>query len=114
MIIFTYSRAKKARDSNIFVVIQTYVLPLLKISQLTEAAVQVFLGKRVPKISSKFKGEPQCRSVLSIKLHATLIEISLQHGYSPTNVLHIFGTSGGLLLYSKKRFERPFFSLCSI
>ena len=42
------------------------------------------------------------------------IEIALQHGCSPVNVLHIFrtpsynNTSGELLLNSKK-FERPFY-----
>ena len=45
---------------------------------------------------------------------SNFIEIALQHGYSPTNFLHIFGTSfynntsGGLPLNSK-RSERPFY-----
>ena len=39
----------------------------------------VFLGKRVLKICSKFTGENPCRSVISIKLHKG----------SPVNLLHI-------------------------
>ena len=50
-----------------------YHFPKL-ISQLTETAVQVFLGKGVLKICSKFKGEHPCRSVISIKLHTTLLK----------------------------------------
>ena len=45
------------------------------ISQLKEAALQVFLGKGVPKIRSKFKGEHPCQSAVSIKLHATLLKL---------------------------------------
>ena len=48
---------------------------------------EVFLGKGVPKIRSKFTGEHPCRSVIY-----NFIEISLQHGYSPVNLLHIFRT----------------------
>ena len=56
---------------------------------------------------SKFIGEHQCWSVISIKLQSNFIEIALRHGCSPVNLLHIFrtpfpqNTSGGLLL--KKR-----------
>ena len=44
------------------------------------------------------------RGVISINLQSNFIEISLQHGCSPINFLHIFrilfskNTSGGLLL----------------
>ena len=44
-------------------------------------------------------------SVISIKLQSNSIEITLQYGCSPVNLLHIFrktfpeNTSGGLLLY---------------
>ena len=51
---------------------------------------QVFLGKVVPKISSKFTGEHPCRNVMSI---SNFIEIRLWHGCSPVNLLHIFRTS---------------------
>ena len=65
---------------------------------------EVFLGKAVLKICSKFTGEHTCRSVISIKLQSNFIEITLRHGCSPVNLLHIFratflkNTSGWLLL----------------
>ena len=67
--------------------------------------VEVFLGKGGLKICSKFTGEHPCRSVISIKLLCNFIEITLRHGCSPVNLLHIFrtpfpkNTSGRLLLY---------------
>ena len=77
--------------------------------KLTEAALQVFLGKSVQKICRKFKGEHQCWSAISITLHATL----LKSHFSMHVLLQIFwlfsehlfnSTSRGLLLNSK-RFE---------
>ena len=65
---------------------------------------EVFLGKDVLEICSKFTGEHPCRSAISIKLLCNFIEIALWHGCSPVNLLHIFGTpflkntSGRLLL----------------
>ena len=65
---------------------------------------KVFLGKCVPKICIKFTGEHTCQSVISIKLFCNLTEISLRHGCSSVNLLHIFSipfpknTCGGLLL----------------
>ena len=56
------------------------------------------------KICGKFTGENSCRSVISIKLRGIFIEITLWHGCSPVNLLHIFrtsfseNTSEGLLL----------------
>ena len=64
----------------------------------------MFLGKGILKIFSKFTGENPCRSVISIKLLWNFIEITLWHGCSPVNLLHIFripfykNTSRGLLL----------------
>ena len=64
----------------------------------------VVLGKGVLKICNKFTREHPCRSVISIKLQSSFIEITLRHGCSPVNLLHIFrthfykNTSGGLLL----------------
>ena len=52
----------------------------------------VFLGKGVPKICSKFTGEHLCRSVISVKLLYNFIEIALRHGCSLVNLLHIFRT----------------------
>ena len=65
---------------------------------------EVFLGKRVLKICTKFTGEHPCRSVISIKLQNNFIEITLRHECSSVNLLHIFrisflkNTSGRLLL----------------
>ena len=42
---------------------------------------------------SKFTGEYPCRSVISIKLQSNLTEITLRHGCSPVNLLHMFRTS---------------------
>ena len=52
----------------------------------------MFLGKAVLKIFSKFTGEHPYRSVISTKLQSNFIEITLRHGCSPVNVMHIFKT----------------------
>ena len=65
---------------------------------------EVFLGKGVLKICSKFTGERPCRSAISIKLQSNFIEITFRHECSPVNLLNIFrtpflmNTSGRLLL----------------
>ena len=67
--------------------------------------LEVFLGKGVLKICSKFTAEHPRRSAISIKLQSNFIEIALRHGCSPVNLLHIFrtpfltNTSGRLLLH---------------
>ena len=53
---------------------------------------QVFLGKGVLNICSKFTGDHPCRSAISIKLLCNFIEIALRHGWSLVNWLHIFRT----------------------
>ena len=53
---------------------------------------EVFLGKRVMKIYSKFTGEHSCQSGISIKLLCNFIEIDFRHGCSPVNLQHIFRT----------------------
>ena len=64
---------------------------------------EVFLEKDVLKICSKFTGEHPCRSAISIKLQSNFTEITLRHGCSHVNMLHIFrtpvpkNTSGSLL-----------------
>ena len=61
--------------------------------------------KSVQKIRSKFTGEHSCRNMISIKVQSNFIEITLRHGCSPVNLLHIFrapfakNISEGLLLY---------------
>ena len=51
---------------------------------------QTFRG--VLKICSKFTGEHQCRRVISINLLYNFIEITLRHGCSSVNLLHISRT----------------------
>ena len=51
---------------------------------------EVFLGKDVLKIFSKFTGEQPCQSVISIKLLCNFIEIILRHGCSPVNLLQSY------------------------
>ena len=65
---------------------------------------EVFLGTSILKTCTQFTGEHPCRSVILIKLQSNFIEITLRHGCSPVNVLHIFrilfpkNSSGGLLV----------------
>ena len=65
---------------------------------------EVFLGKGILKICCKFTKERSCRNAISIKFLCNFIEITLWHGCSPVNLLHIFrttfsrNTSGWLLL----------------
>ena len=65
---------------------------------------EVFLGKGVLKICSKFTGEHQCQSAISIKLQSNFIEIAFRHACSPVYLLHILrtlflrNTTGWLLL----------------
>ena len=66
---------------------------------------EVLLRKGVLKICSKFTRGHTCRSAISIKLICNFIEIALQHGCPPVNLVYIFrtpfprNTSGWLLLY---------------
>ena len=68
---------------------------------------EMFLRKGVLEICSKFTGEHTCQSAISIKLLCNFIEITLWHGCSTVNLLHIFrtsflkNTSGRLLLELK-------------
>ena len=64
----------------------------------------MFLGKIALEIRGKCTGEHPCRSANSIKFLCNFIGITLWHGCSPVNLLHIFRTpclknsSGGLRL----------------
>ena len=62
-------------------------------SLLRKSLSQVFLGIGVLKLCRKFAGEHPCQSVISIKLLCIFIEITLRHGCSPVNLLHIFRTA---------------------
>ena len=72
---------------------------------------EVFLGKGVLKICSKFTGDYPCRSVISIELQSNFIEITLRRGCSLVNFLHIFrallykNTSGALLLTDRDNYH---------
>ena len=74
------------------------------LTEIRSSHPEVFLGKGVLKIYSKFTGEHPCRSAISIKLFCNFIEITFRHGCSPVNLQHIFrtpflnDTSGTLLL----------------
>ena len=71
---------------------------------LRSSPPEVFLGKDILKIFSKFTGENPCWSVILIKLQSNFIEIAHHHGCSTVNLLYILRTpfpqnkSGGLLL----------------
>ena len=52
---------------------------------------EVFLGKSLLKICSKFTGEHPCRKAISTKLQS-FIKIALRHGSSLVNLMHIFRT----------------------
>ena len=71
---------------------------------------EVSLERFVLKICSKFAEEHLYRGAILIKLQSNFIEITLRHGCSPANLLHIFripfpkNTSGRLLL---KKFFVP-------
>ena len=85
---------------------------------LASSRSEMFLGKGVLKICSKFTGEHLYQSVISIRLLCNFIEIALWHGCSPVNLLFIFrtsfpkSTSGQLLLillkisFPKKNLEK--------
>ena len=55
-----------------------------------ESLSEVFLGNGVLKICSKFIGEHPCRIAISLKCN--FIDIALQCGCSPVNLLHMFRT----------------------
>ena len=55
------------------------------LSHVRRSLLDMFLGKGVLKICSKFAGEYSCRSAISIKLQSNAIEITLPHGCSPVN-----------------------------
>ena len=77
---------------------------LIELWRFRSSRPEVFLIKGVLKICSKFIGEHPCRSVISKRLQSNFVEVTLRHGCSPVNLLHIFrapflkNTSGRLLL----------------
>ena len=80
---------------------------------------EVFLGKDVLKICREFTGEQPCQIAISIKLQSNFIEITLRHGCSPVNLLHIFrttflkNTSRQILPNSEKTIRSHYSNICS-
>ena len=76
-----------------FFQIRKEILDFVVLSRLLKSShPEVFFGKGVLKIRSKFTGEHLCRSEISIKSQSNFIKIALWHGGSPVNLLHIFKT----------------------
>ena len=65
----------------------------IKIIESGSSRPEVFLEKGVLKICNKLTEEHPCRSVTSIKLQSNFIEITVRHGSSTVNLLHIFRTT---------------------
>ena len=65
----------------------------------------VFLGIGILRKRSKFTGEHPRRSVISIKFQSNFIEITLMHGYSPVNWLHILRTPFSFFRPIRKAFQ---------
>ena len=84
--------AKKQFSSLTAALGKLQVNPIQTLTMDRNSQPEVFLGKGVLKICSKFTGEHPCRSVISMKLQSNFTEITLQHGCSPSNLLHIFRT----------------------
>ena len=85
--------------SYLFLLISNFVSPSLSYSFRHEthstiyrsSRPEVFLEKGVLKICSKFTRDNHAE-VRSLKLLSNFIEITLRHGCSPVNLLHIFRT----------------------
>ena len=91
------------------------------IMKYRSSSSEVLLGKGAPKIYIKFTENihAEVRSVISIKLLWNFIEITLRHGCSPLNLLHIFRipfyrkTYGGLFLQAPNDNVQELFILLS-
>ena len=79
----------------------------------TSCRPQLFFEKYVLKICSKFTGEHPFQNVISVKLPRNFIEVTLRHGFSRVNLLHIYRTTflkntyGWLLLTFRRGRCRP-------
>ena len=69
-----------------------YVSFLIIFALYRSSPPEVFSGKGLMKIYSKSTREHVCRSEISIKLQNSFTEITLWHGCSAVNLLHIFRT----------------------
>ena len=114
--IWTYTMAKRNSEAMVSYFRNSQNHPwwssffLKLLAQYRSSLSEVFLAKGVLKICRKFTGEHPCRSMILIKLLYIFIEITLQHRFSPVNLLHIFrtcfykNTSGWLLLHNIFRY----------
>ena len=68
----------------------TRFVPMLPTILFKSSPPEVFLGKDVLRICSKFTGKYPCRSVILVKSLYKFIKTILRHGWSPLNLLHIF------------------------
>ena len=66
---------------------------LQNIKSIRSSRPEMFLGKGVLKICSKFTGEHPCRRVILIQLQSNFIEITLRFGRSLVNLLYVFRTT---------------------
>ena len=80
-----YDKQKSCIWKYVFFVTSTISQSLLgqAMPNCRSSQPEVFLGKGVLKICSKFPGQQPCRSTISIKLLCNFIEITLRHGCSP-------------------------------
>ena len=88
-------RGNRSRREKIFNYSKIILLGkeiLAAYSQYRSSHSELFLGKGVLKICSKFTGEHPCWSAILIKLLCSFIKITLRDGCSPVNLLHIFRT----------------------
>ena len=89
-----YKTVRSSSLAMVFIVSEKYFL-----SKTLEFPENVFrsgppdvLGQKVLKICSKFTGEHPCWTVNWIKMHCNFMEIALQCGCFPVNLLDIFRT----------------------
>ena len=66
---------------------------LQNIKSIRSSRPEMFLGKGVLKICSKFTGEHPCGRVILIQLQSNFIEITLRFGRSLVNLLYVFRTT---------------------
>ena len=89
---FLFNKSQTPMYSQIFTLDDAYFCN----KRFRSRHLEVFLEKRcsenVQPWCSIFTGEHPCRSVISIKLQSSFIELALRHVCSPVNSLHIFRT----------------------
>ena len=70
-----------------------------------QPSIDVFRKSCSENVQQIYMRTPACGTVILIKLQSNFLEITLRHGYSSVNFLHIFitsfpkNTSGGMLLF---------------